>query len=156
MEETIDIIQPCIFSCASISTRAHTNFAPLKFLTENIRMKYIISDRTKNFKKILKRLLFSVIAIGLISSFPLSSLAVTAKSAVLPIKSIKVAKRIALENFKIFTKNKVKKISCELIKEDLKEWLFVFEDADVVPTPGSEVYVVVEKSTGKVTIFYGR
>ncbi len=66
------------------------------------------------------------------------------------------ARQIAIEEFKRRSKTDAKKISIRLIEEDSKEWVFVVEDQDVVPGPGTELYVSVNKISAKAESYFGK
>jgi hypothetical protein len=70
----------------------------------------------------------------------------------LRVKTLAAAEKISLLEFKKHTHNKVKNIQFRLIDETSDEYVFSYEDLDVIPRPGSDLYVTVKKATGSVQI----
>lgn len=72
------------------------------------------------------------------------------------INTLAAAEKISLIAFKKYTQRKIKNIKFRLIEENSSEFVFSFENIDVIPRPGSDYYVVVKKSTGEVEISMGK
>jgi hypothetical protein len=70
--------------------------------------------------------------------------------------SIETARNLADNAFKKATIGKVKNFSVRLIENSAIEWVFVYEDVDVLPRPGSEIYVEVSKLTQETSWYYGK
>lgn len=66
------------------------------------------------------------------------------------------ARSIADAKFKNITKSSVKRFSVQLIQDDEEEIVFAYEDLDVPPRPGSEIYITIIKKTRKVTWRHGK
>jgi hypothetical protein len=99
------------------------------------------------------------IAMSVVSGVLLLPIAMPIASVARDEKSVKVpaaVQKISNAQFKIFTKNKVKAFSSRLVEENDKEWVFVYSDLGTTPGPGSDVFVTVEKISGKATAFYGK
>lgn len=70
--------------------------------------------------------------------------------------SLETARKLADSTFKKATVDKVKNFSVFLLENSATEWVFVYEDEDVPPWPGSEIYVTVSKLTRKTAWYYGK
>jgi len=68
----------------------------------------------------------------------------------------KVAEGIAVQEFRKQTKMRLANVSVRSLKGDEQEWAFVLEDSAQLPRPGSELYVRVNKKTGKLTSYFGK
>jgi len=66
------------------------------------------------------------------------------------------AEKIAIYEYRKATKGKVALLSVQLFEDANKEWVFVVEDDGADPFPGSELYVRIDKRTGKVLSYFGK
>jgi hypothetical protein len=71
------------------------------------------------------------------------------------VPSMDAAERIAIASFKKHTHGKIKHFSWRFLYEDGQEWSFSFEDLDVIPAPGSDYFVTINKKSGRATITRG-
>jgi hypothetical protein len=71
------------------------------------------------------------------------------------VRSMDSAEKIAIASFKKYTHRKVKHFSWCFLYEDDQEWSFSFEDLDVIPGPGSDYFVTINKKSGQATITRG-
>lgn len=65
------------------------------------------------------------------------------------------AERIAVSSFKRHTRGKVKNFSWRFVYFNDDEWVFTFDDLDVIPGPGTDYFVSVQKASGRVRIDRG-
>ena len=72
------------------------------------------------------------------------------------VSSASAARKISDAAFKKYTQYKITNFHCRLLEENAREFLFSYDDLDIVPRPGSEFYVTVSKATGEVTINRGK
>ena len=60
------------------------------------------------------------------------------------------ADTVARKFFRARTRGKVVNFSWRFIYDNGEEWVFSFEDLDIVPGPGTDYFVSVHKKTGKI------
>jgi hypothetical protein len=73
-----------------------------------------------------------------------------------PITNITKAEKLADSKFKKFTHGTIRNFSRRLIEQNAEEWVFSYDDNESIPRPGSTIFVTVQKSSGRVTINYGK
>lgn len=73
-----------------------------------------------------------------------------------PKMTVREAENIAIYEYRKATKGKVALLSVQLLEDMSKEWVFVVEDEEQDPLPGSELYVRIDKRTGKVLSYFGK
>jgi hypothetical protein len=99
---------------------------------------------------------FSTLLLVSAIGFSLDAMADAVQARSKELLSVERARLIADAEFKKITKESVKRFSVQLIKNNEQKVAFAYEDLDVPPRPGAEIYIVIEKKTGKVTWWHGR
>ncbi|NHZ65960.1 hypothetical protein [Massilia genomosp. 1] len=74
---------------------------------------------------------------------------------ILDAQEVVFIEKIAIAGFKKHTNNRVKNFSWRYLYSDTEEYVFTFEDLDVIPRPGSDYFVIVKRS-GKIIVTRGR
>ncbi len=101
----------------------------------------------------IARLLFPFIVSSLVAPATLAAQVVTYDETTAPVNA---REKRAVEGFRKHAQNKVKHFSWRFVYEDAKYWVYSFEDRDVIPRPGSDYFVSVNKVTAKVSVEHGR
>ena len=70
--------------------------------------------------------------------------------------TVSKAEKVAINEFKKRSKGSATKISVRLLEDNNKDWVFVVEDEERTPRPGSELYVTVSKRTAKAEFYFGK
>jgi type II secretory pathway pseudopilin PulG len=70
--------------------------------------------------------------------------------------TVNKAEKIAINEFRRRSKGTVTRISASLLEDNDREWVFVVENAEQEPSPGSELYVTINKRTAKVESYFGK
>lgn len=70
--------------------------------------------------------------------------------------SLPDAKVIAEGAFKKYSDYKIKNFSCRLIEETKQIWSYGCEEATKTPLPGSVLFIIIDRITGKVTLIPGK
>lgn len=66
------------------------------------------------------------------------------------------AEKVAINEFKKRSRGLATKVSIRLLGDNDKEWVFVVENKEQAPAPGSELYVTVSKRAAKAESYFGR
>lgn len=67
------------------------------------------------------------------------------------------AEKVAIQEFRKRSKGAAAtKVSVRLLEDNDKDWVFVVENEEQVPAPGSELYVTVNKKTAKAESYFGK
>ncbi|MFS2005027.1 hypothetical protein ACEN9F_15495 [Duganella sp. CT11-25] len=70
--------------------------------------------------------------------------------------AVSKAEKVAIKEFRKRSNGVAKNISVRLLEDNNKDWVFVVEDEDQIPRPGSELYVTVSKRTAKAESYFGK
>ena len=70
--------------------------------------------------------------------------------------TVNTAEKVAIKEFKKRSKTPATRVSVRLLEENDRDWVFVVEDAEQLPAPGSELYVTVSKKTAKTASYFGK
>jgi hypothetical protein len=70
--------------------------------------------------------------------------------------NVSKAEKLAIKEFKKRSRVPATKISARLLEDNNKEWVFVVENVEQAPAPGSELYVTVSKRTAKAESYFGK
>jgi hypothetical protein len=70
--------------------------------------------------------------------------------------TVSKAEKVAIKEFKRRSRGAATKISVRLLEDNDKDWVFVVENEEQTPAPGSELYVLVSKRTAKAESYFGK
>lgn len=70
--------------------------------------------------------------------------------------TVSKAEKVAVKEFRKRSKEAATKVSVRLLEDNDEDWVFVVENEEQLPAPGTELYVTVNKKTAKAESYFGK